>query len=156
MAKFGGAVGATAQAIYDPTNSQPHGGVCSGIGAGAAASDGDNYANQRIGGTSVNFKVEKANGDGVAPAITADGALTAGNVGDPYTEDAVVATGGFTPYFFYVSVGALPPGLNMNSATGEITGTPTAEDAEVAFSVTVQDNEGNTDIGAYTIAVTAT
>ena len=44
--------------------------------------------------------------------------------GTPYRA-TVTATGGATPYTYTVTAGALPPGLTLNSSTGQITGTPT-------------------------------
>ena len=38
---------------------------------------------------------------------------------------ALSATGGTTPYTWGITSGSLPPGLNLNSSSGAITGTPT-------------------------------
>src|SRR6266566_2943185 len=38
---------------------------------------------------------------------------------------ALSATGGTTPYTWGITYGSLPPGLNLNSSSGAITGTPT-------------------------------
>src|SRR5438132_4871055 len=38
---------------------------------------------------------------------------------------ALAATGGTTPYTWGITSGSLPPGLNLNSSSGAITGTPT-------------------------------
>ena len=157
MAKFGGAVGTAAPIIYDPTNSQPHGGVSSGINKGLGASDGDNSANQRIGGDAVNFRIETSGAADVAgPPVLAPaaGALTAGTASAAYSDTQLGASGGYTPYFFYVSAGSLPAGLSMNTANGDITGTLTAATGTSNFTVTVQDGEGDTDSKAYSIVVT--
>jgi hypothetical protein len=46
-------------------------------------------------------------------------------IGQPYTK-TLTATGGLKPYIWAISTGALPAGLTLNSATGVISGTPTA------------------------------
>lgn len=53
-------------------------------------------------------------------------ALPGGVVGDAYTQ-SIKAVGGTPPYSWTLSpgAGALPPGLNLDQATGAITGTPT-------------------------------
>lgn len=53
------------------------------------------------------------------------GALATGTVGTPYSV-TLHATGGTKPYGWMLTGGSLPPGLALDSATGAITGTPTA------------------------------
>jgi hypothetical protein len=48
----------------------------------------------------------------------------AGIIGGAYSQTPV-ASGGTLPYHWTVSLGSLPAGLNLNSSTGAITGTPT-------------------------------
>lgn len=48
-----------------------------------------------------------------------------GQVGVPYSA-ALVASGGLPPYTYSIASGTLAPGLVLDSATGLITGTPTA------------------------------
>jgi hypothetical protein len=50
--------------------------------------------------------------------------LPSTSLGVPYSE-TITASGGTAPYTFSVSSGALPPGLALNTTTGEISGTPT-------------------------------
>jgi len=54
-----------------------------------------------------------------------------------------VATGGVAPYTFSISVGALPPGLSLNTSTGAVTGTPTAA-GTYNFTGQVVDSQNNT------------
>ena len=67
----------------------------------------------------------------------------AGVTGTAYTY-TVTGSGGTTPYTFAVISGGLPPGLTLNSSTGNISGTPTDVGT---FSLTVQvtDDLGSTD-----------
>jgi hypothetical protein len=65
----------------------------------------------------------------------------------------VTASGGTTPYTFDVSP-ALPSGLSMNTATGQITGTPTVALASTTFTVTVTDAAAVTSSKTFTLSVT--
>ena len=48
------------------------------------------------------------------------------------------ATGGTTPYFWYLFSGSLPPGFNINQTTGFLTGTPTVS-FTYSFTIAVKD-----------------
>lgn len=50
--------------------------------------------------------------------------LPTGTQNSPYNT-ALAATGGVTPYTWSITQGALPQGLNLNSSTGVLSGTPT-------------------------------
>jgi sugar lactone lactonase YvrE len=65
----------------------------------------------------------------------------------------VTATGGTPPLSYSVSP-ALPAGLNMDAATGVISGTPTAASAATSYTVTVEDalHAGGTQ--SFSLAVT--
>ena len=67
--------------------------------------------------------------------------LPVGSRGKVYS-DQIVAQGGSTPYLWGISAGQLPPGLLL-SATGTITGTPTAR-GDFAFTVAADDSTGTT------------
>jgi hypothetical protein len=62
--------------------------------------------------------------------------LRAGLQHNPYTQ-TLAATGATQPYFWSITTGALPPGLNL-SATGIISGTPTTP-GPFAFTVQAAD-----------------
>ena len=83
------------------------------------------------------FLVNQAAGStGPAPLSIATTSLPVGTVGSSYS-GTVSASGGTPPYTFAVS-GTLPGGLSLNSSTGVISGTPTAEGV-YGFSVSVTD-----------------
>ena len=65
--------------------------------------------------------------------------LPVGSRGKAYS-DQIVAQGGSAPYLWGISAGQLPPGLLL-SATGTITGTPTAR-GDFAFTVAADDSSG--------------
>lgn len=67
---------------------------------------------------------------------TAVPAQTAPRTG-PYTLNlASFLTGGWLPFTFTVTAGALPPGLSLNATSGQVTGTPTtAGSYSATFSV---------------------
>ena len=95
----------------------------------------------------------------VAPALMkiTDVAMQLGVVGRAY-HHVVPLTGGLAPYTFAVSAGALAPGLQLNAATGEISGTPTTAGYS-QFNVQVTDSQtpqGYNLTKAYMLLVTAT
>jgi hypothetical protein len=64
--------------------------------------------------------------------------LPQGTVGAAYPSTTLQATGGVSPYAWFVDSGSLPAGLSLSSA-GVLSGTPTAA-ATFGFDVTVQDS----------------
>jgi hypothetical protein len=70
----------------------------------------------------------------VEPLSITTSSLPAGTVLTPYSQ-TLTATGGVLPYAWSVNGGSLPTGLTINSATGAISGTPTASGT---FSFTAQ------------------
>ena len=66
----------------------------------------------------------------------------------------LAATGGVPPYTTWaVAVGNLPTGMNLNPATGAITGTPTGTPGNSNFTVEVTDTNGYTATKALSILV---
>jgi hypothetical protein len=78
-------------------------------------------------------------------------ATNSGVVGTPFNSPAPTVTGGTAPYTFAVATGTLPPGLTLNTATGAITGTPTA-----AGSFTIKVTDANGVVGTGTCPFTIT
>ena len=101
-------------------------------------------------GTS-NFTVQVADSQNPSATATANLSITIvaalqittaslpdGTVGVVY-DTTLVATGGTPPYTWSVVSGNLPPGLNLNASTGEITGTPTGS-GTANFTIQVADS----------------
>lgn len=84
----------------------------------------------------------------LSPATLANPAL-----GTAYSQ-SVSASGGFAPYAYSVSAGALPPGLTLNGSTGVIGGTVTAGGI-YNFTIQATDNGGFTDMRAYSVTIGA-
>jgi hypothetical protein len=76
-------------------------------------------------------------GPNAAPVVTTTN-LAAGKIGVSYSA-SVSATGGKAPLTFAVTSGSLPTGLNLNAASGVISGTPTAA-GTASFVVTATDS----------------
>jgi hypothetical protein len=90
----------------------------------------------------------------VCPVITVNPAtLPNGEVGTAYNE-TVTATGGTAPHTFTISAGALPTGLVLSAATGDITGVPTTP-GTFNFSITATDANGCEGSRLYTMTIAA-
>jgi len=86
------------------------------------------------------------------PAVTIQTtSLPGGTASTPYSQPLVVANG-TSPYTWSVSAGALPAQLNLNAATGVISGTPTISGTS-SFTAQVADANGNTTTQALSIAI---
>ena len=98
--------------------------------------------------TSMNYTINIKNA-----LVLPNASLADGTVGVTYPTQLIPsATGGTTPYTYVAT--NLPPGLSFNSATREITGTPTTTGT---FTVNVQVTDGAsvTASNSYTIKVVA-
>lgn len=84
------------------------------------------------------------------PEINTD-VLHYSSVGSTYNA-TIAASGGLTPYTWSISSGSLPPGLSLNSVTGQITGNLTAE-GTYAFTIQISDSRGRTAVKSLSIAV---
>ncbi len=69
---------------------------------------------------------------------------------DQVYSSSVAATGGTVPYTW--SATGLPGGISINSSTGSISGTPTAE-GDYTVSVTVMDASGATDTASFDVTI---
>jgi hypothetical protein len=88
----------------------------------------------------------------IIPAVgVSTTSLLNGAVGSAYS-GVLAAFGGVPPYSWTITVGALPNGLNLNGATGTITGTPNAAGTS-NFTATVTDALGGTSSRALSITV---
>jgi hypothetical protein len=74
-----------------------------------------------------------------SPLKITSASLPGGTTAQGYNA-VVQATGGAQPYTWTIAPGLLPPGLELNSSSGTITGTPIREGTS-AFTVTVADSE---------------
>jgi hypothetical protein len=118
-----------------------------------------------VSGTSLSFKVT----DSGNPAQNATVALTLtiasstltitttslpnGQVGVAYST-TLIATGGTKPYTWSLTSGTLPAGLSLNTATGAITGTPTAAVSGAALAFQVSDSSNPAQNATVTLTLT--
>ena len=100
------------------------------------------------GGT-FNFTVKALSGCGtmatqplsifICPTITITTTSLPGGVKGTFYSETIMTSGGMAPITFSIVSGSLPTGLSINSSTGTISGTPTANGT---FSFTVQATSG--------------
>lgn len=87
----------------------------------------------------------------VSPLSLTGGPQPEGTVGVAYST-SLVASGGLTPYSWSVVSGSLPAGITISSATGVISGVPTAK-VTANFTVQVKDSVGATASAAASITI---
>jgi hypothetical protein len=86
------------------------------------------------------FSIVVSNPVSCAPPLSLQINFSPETVGQPVNpSDAAIASGGTPPYTYAISAGALPPGVNINSSTGQLSGTPTAAGTATG-TVTVTDS----------------
>src|SRR5919199_896383 len=88
-----------------------------------------------------------------SPALNLTCPSATGSLGTPYNS-AIVASGGDFPFVGYTA-DALPPGLTLNSSTGQISGTPTAVDF-YPFTATATNSAGQTISRSCSITIRTT
>ncbi len=137
---------------------------------GTATASGTNITYTPTAGYSGvdSFTYTATNASGTSPAATVSitvsaptsftfsppaGALTAGTVGTAYNV-TIAASGGTASYTYEVTLGELPAGLDLNSSTGVISGTPIAAE-NASFTITAKDANTAQDSAAYTLSVIA-
>jgi len=76
---------------------------------------------------------------------------TGGVVGSAYSASVCLAGGGTQPYAYSVTSGSLPPGLALNSLTGNVAGTPTTAGT---YAFTLQATDSSTPPASATQQVT--
>ncbi|MEE8575314.1 MAG: SBBP repeat-containing protein, partial [Thermodesulfobacteriota bacterium] len=88
----------------------------------------------------------------IGPQLLIDASSLSFGIKDIDYASYALTSGGDGSYTFSVSVGSLPAGLNLNTLTGLIDGTPTAI-GDTAFTLQVVDGNGDIDTQAYTLTV---
>jgi uncharacterized protein (TIGR03437 family) len=106
-------------------------------------------ATDTAGRTASQILILQIGGPGPVQILTSS--LPGGSVGAQYAQ-TLAASGGQSPYSWSIVTGALPAGLNLNSASGTIAGTP-AQGGSFAFAVQVSDAIGNSTIKSFSIAI---
>ena len=126
-----------------------------GGGGGEGASDGTGGSGSAdsTGGTAAtvtnNYTLTIA-----VPTLTltpAAGALPGGTAGTAYTQ-TFTASNGIAPYTYALASGALPAGLTLNTATGALSGTPSAP-GTFTFTIKVTCADGCMATQTYTISI---
>jgi len=87
----------------------------------------------------------------ICPVITLSPTSMANGMVGITSSQTVTVTGGEPPHVFSIANGSLPAGLNLNTDTGVISGTPTST-ASASFTLRATDTNGCSGTRAYSIA----
>lgn len=90
-----------------------------------------------------------------APFVITTTTLNNGTIGSVYNT-TLQATGGTPPISWSVTLGSLPTGLTLHSATGIIDGTPTGSPATTNFTVTGTDSGSPVQTQTQALSITTT
>jgi hypothetical protein len=88
---------------------------------------------------------------GIGVLSITSGTLPNWTVNQPYSQ-TISTSGGLAPLTFSVSAGSLPTGLNLDSTSGVISGTPSATGA-YSFTVTVTDVTDGASTQSYVVTI---
>ncbi|WP_353227163.1 putative Ig domain-containing protein [Pseudomonas qingdaonensis] len=121
--------------------------------AGYSGVDSFTYTATGPGGTSAAATVSLTITPPTLVMSPASGTLPPGTVGSAYSF-GLGASGGMAPYSYAIGAGSLPNGLQLDPATGVISGTPT-EAANATLTVTATDANGATGSRSITLAIAA-
>jgi hypothetical protein len=124
----------TSGTLPDGLTLDPNSGTISGTPTGAASALIGFTVTDQLGRSAVKTMQLRI---ALALTVTTASPLTPATAGTPYS--VVLAASGGTPPYLWSSAGGLPTGLNLNVATGEISGTPTAPGG-YRFTITVTDS----------------
>ena len=90
----------------------------------------------------------------VTPIALSPTTLPPATTGVAYNQTVSASGGSGTGYTFAVTNGSLPSWLHLDTATGALTGPPSASGSPFAFTITATDSQGATGSQAYTLTVT--
>ncbi|WP_230405429.1 putative Ig domain-containing protein [Plesiomonas shigelloides] len=147
--------GGTAISVAVATNASHGTATASGTGitytptAGYSGADSFTYTATNAAGTSTAATVSITV---TAPTLSlTPSTLSAGTVAAAYSA-TISASSGTAPYSYAVTLGSLPDGLTLNTSTGELSGTPTA-DGTSNFTITATDANSATGARAYSLVI---
>jgi hypothetical protein len=88
------------------------------------------------------------------PLTISTASLPSGQQGTAYYQ-TLSATGGTTPYTWWLVSGALPFGIGLNSSTGVLSGTPSAVCSPCTFTIGVTDSASHTATQMLSLTISA-